>query len=1054
MRIGSKRTPGLVVQPNSLEVPAGAVEKLENIVHVQDNVYIKERGFKNFYPFASGVNYYSIYEFDDYVHLIANDTVTVRDKNGTIFSGPTASSTPFKIDGTLRPSNISFTYAPFTARVSDFIFFCTPDGTRVARTPNSAVTSRPGLEAPVLISKTGRNQRNFRKCPWVQISGTTIEVTLANSGPDLRVSFTTDLTIIHAVGAGGSEEPNLNTATVITSQNYAAGVTTFRFTAAGNPTTASGTLYAAVEFVPMYADQRNFGVNDIVLVPTSGFYSSTSGSTQPVPGDCSADKAISYKAVLKRNTLSGYIESAPSAPVYGFNTLAKMSWSSGAGGTTITISDPIAAISGFAEHNLAKNIVSPGKVLNMFSGTTRYTQGEGTRSFSLATKDTLTFIADSTVPAATGTLYMQVDRFSLFEVILPRDAIAGDIIDLYFSETEINLSDNPAAIPNGDYYLAKSITLTSADITAKKIIPDLSGGIFQRGIPLYTNPSDGDRTRQPNNLPPGANSLAVWKGCLFFGGCYQRNQVSIIHIGTELIGGGTISLVSTLGTENFTFNIFKTVADGAVIKTRMQFLCAEINRNSSNYVAYYLNDTTETPGSITIQARVPNLAFSIYANSSTIGNTFEPSIGNVSSQLASTREEVVNRIYWSKQNQPEAVPFYIDVGSDDKYILNIQRLRDSLVVVKEDGIFTLYGDPGSGVLQIRELDSTIHGISATGVTTLGNKVYAKSDQGIIAITESSVSIVSRNQIEPLVKLSDENFTQDTIMYGQEEDRMLYVCTAKSPVDPTKIVYGYNFLTQTWSELKEVFTWAITLDVNSAVTSGVLNNNRILIDETLQMVRLERKDNLLTDWADNDVAETITALTNGNKGVDFGGDIYAVGSAVRWTNAGVDKLYRIVSVSGTTHTLDIPFGGAVSASVRVFTPIRSVIRTAPIDGGDSSVVKQFTKLILNMRYDALSACTLEFRSDWFEYGESIPWEKTTERRGWGAEQWGRFPWGQATADSLQYLTKPNQIVQTEIPRPLQKSTYIQAEITHEVACEGMFIQQMSFETRLSSDKAAR
>jgi hypothetical protein len=145
---------------------------------------------------------------------------------------------------------------------------------------------------------------------------------------------------------------------------------------------------------------------------------------------------------------------------------------------------------------------------------------------------------------------------------------------------------------------------------------------------------------------------------------------------------------------------------------------------------------------------------------------------------------------------------------------------------------------------------------------------------------------------------------------------------------------------------------------------------------------------------------------------------------------------------------------VSASVTVFSPIRSVIRTAPLDGGDSSVVKQFTKLILNMRYDALSACTLDFRNDWFEYGDTISWEKTTERRGWGAQQWGRFPWGQATADALQYLTKPSQIVQTEIPRPLQKSTFIQAEITHEVACEGIFIQQMSFETRPSSDKAAR
>lgn len=1048
MRIGSKRTPGLVVQPNSLEVPAGAVEKLENVVHVQDNVYIKERGFKNFYPFASGVNYYGIYEFDDYIHLIANDTVTVLNKNGAITSGPTASSTPFEIDGTLRPSGISFTYAPFTARISDFIFFCTPDGTRVARSPNSAVTSRPGLEAPLIVSNTPYNQYQYRRCSWTQIAGSTIEVTLATVAPDIRLAFfPTDLWTFDALSNGGAtEEPNLNGKFTISSQNYAGTTTTLRFTASGSPTNIGGTLYIAVGFVSAaFADTRQFGVNDMNLVPVNGYYTPISGATTFVPGDCPADKAISYKAVLRRTTTSGILESAPSSPVYGFNGLRSMGYTS-TGTTTVTIN--------YTEHNLSTHVSVPGKILNIISGTNRYTQGEGTRTLTATTKDALTFVADQNVPAGTGTLLMQVNRFSIFEIVLPRDAVTGDVIDLYFSESEIDLSDNPTAVPNGDYYLAKSITLTAGDIAAKKITPDLTGGVFQKGIPLYTNPSDGDRTRQPNNLPPGANSLAVWKGCLFFGGCYQRNQVSLIHIGTELTADGTITVTSALGTENFTFRRYQNTADGAVIKTRMQFLCAEINRNSSNYVAYYLNDTTETPGSITIQARVPNLSFSIYASSSTIGNTFEPSIGNVSSQLASTREEVVNRIYWSKQNQPEAVPFFIDVGSDDKYILNIQRLRDSLVVVKEDGIFTLYGDPGSGVLQIRELDSTIHGISATGVTTLGNKVYAKSDQGIIAITESSVVPVSRNQIEPLVKLSDENFTQDTIMYGQEEDRMLYVCTAKSPVDPTKIVYGYNFLTQTWSELKEVFTWAITLDVNSAVTSGVLNNNRILIDETLQMVRLERKDNLLTDWADNDVAETVTALASDNKDVTFGGDIYAVGSVVRWTNAGVDKLYRIVSVSGTTHTLDIPFGGAVSASVRVFTPIRSVIRTAPIDGGDSSIVKQFTKLILNMRYDALSACTLEFRSDWFEYGEPIPWEKTTERRGWGAEQWGRFPWGQATADALQYVTKPSQIVQTEIPRPLQKSTYIQAEITHEVACEGMFIQQMSFETRPSSDKAAR
>ena len=139
---------------------------------------------------------------------------------------------------------------------------------------------------------------------------------------------------------------------------------------------------------------------------------------------------------------------------------------------------------------------------------------------------------------------------------------------------------------------------------------------------------------------------------------------------------------------------------------------------------------------------------------------------------------------------------------------------------------------------------------------------------------------------------------------------------------------------------------------------------------------------------------------------------------------------------------------------LYTPIQSTIRTAPIDGGDSSYVKQFTTFVVNMRYDALSTANLSFRSDWFEYAMSVDWTKRDERRGWGQQQWGRFPWGQATAQSLEYKTKPSQIVQTEVPRRQQRTTYLQAEIVHNVACEGMFIQQMAFQVDTTSRRPAR
>jgi hypothetical protein len=180
----------------------------------------------------------------------------------------------------------------------------------------------------------------------------------------------------------------------------------------------------------------------------------------------------------------------------------------------------------------------------------------------------------------------------------------------------------------------------------------------------------------------------------------------------------------------------------------------------------------------------------------------------------------------------------------------------------------------------------------------------------------------------------------------------------------------------------------------------------------------------------------------------------VGSALTWYNGTVTKIYRITAVSGADVTLNIPFSGSVSDAVTLYTPIESIIRTAPIDGGDSSYVKQFTNFIVNTRYDSLSAANISFRSDWFEYGIDVDWTKRDERRGWGQEQWGRFPWGQAAAQNLEYLTKPSQIIQTEVPRTQQKTTFLQAELVHNVACEGMFIQQMAFEVDTKSKRPAR
>ena len=1026
MRIRQKQTYGLALQSNSLIVPDGATERLVNVLHQREGLFIKERGFSELYDPNETI--YGCFEFDEYIVVVLNSQIIRIDKFGATAGSKTSSDEPFEIDGTLRPAPYAFTGAPFSLIANEQAFFCTPEGIRVMRQSSSNSSNVPGLDAPT-------------------------------------IDHTANLTV-----------------------------------SADNFVDAEGTLNLRVAN-RLYLSKKSFYNNDLVLNLAK------KSASPPQNFDVEADSAVSYKTVLRRVLPNGQtIESEPSQPVFAYNpVMDNIFWET-----------DNANLYGY---NLENNEIIVWFYYLLSSGSsppllpTRFTAGEiysGTiKNFNCERQDsgtTVEIIAqpdlegryDFTVLSATtfsrttggityiydfvrfkvvlpnspridenanapyadeskGFLSFQLDRYSNIDIKVPSSAKTGDFIDLYYSKTEVPLSSNPLAIPDGDYYLAKEIEITGGGSPGWTISTNFSDGIFQKGLPLYTNPSDGDRTRQPNLIPPGANCIENWKGYTFYGNTYRRHQLDLTHIGGNLSTNRTFSIQFTdSGTpENYTFQFIQTIADAATIKKRTMELAAAVTATSSNFLVYFSGGNIEFPGGITVISRIPNRGFKVFVSNSDLGNSMEPVVGTTfnATTAVSKQEAKRNRIYWSKLNQPEAVPYFVDVGSEDEDILNIERVREALIVIKRDGIFSLFGDPGSGVLSVREIDTTIKGITSTGVARLGNRVYTKTNQGIVAISETGINLVSRKQIEPLVKVSEENTTGDTVMYALEDDRQLYIATATSPVDSTKTVYSYNAITQSWSEISKVFTWGFVVDNNFTV-SKMFQNNRVITDGT--SVFIERKDNELTDFTDLEYSRTVFALSADKLDVTLSSAISGlpVGSALIWNNGTADKIYRITAVNGAVVTLNIPFSGVATNAVTVYTPIQSIIRTSPIDGGDSSIVKQFTKFIINLRYDALSACNLNFKSDWQEYGLETEWTKRDERRGWGQEAWGRFPWGQATAKDLQYLTKPSQIIQTEVPRNQQKTTFLQAEIDHNVACEGMFIQQMAFEVDTKSVRPAR
>src|SRR5690606_33655051 len=112
--------------------------------------------------------------------------------------------------------------------------------------------------------------------------------------------------------------------------------------------------------------------------------------------------------------------------------------------------------------------------------------------------------------------------------------------------------------------------------------------------------------------------------------------------------------------------------------------------------------------------------------------------------ITSTNNESVNRVYFSKLGQPEAVPSvnYIDVGPQDQAIERIVALRDNLFVLKTDGVYIIDGVSAPN-FSVRLLDNSSNIIAPDTAVVLSNQIYALSSQGVVTITETGVGIISR-----------------------------------------------------------------------------------------------------------------------------------------------------------------------------------------------------------------------------------------------------------------------------------------------------------------------
>lgn len=218
-----------------------------------------------------------------------------------------------------------------------------------------------------------------------------------------------------------------------------------------------------------------------------------------------------------------------------------------------------------------------------------------------------------------------------------------------------------------------------------------------------------------------------------------------------------------------------------------------------------------------------------------------------------------NRLYYSKYQEPEAVPLlnYIDIGDEDKPILRIIPLRSSLFIYKEEGLYRLSGLVAP--FSVNLFDTSVKLIAPDSVGVTQNTIYSWCSQGIVPVSEAGASpVISRPIDVTLFTVSSESFTHfstATWGLGYDSDHAYLFGTVQQTTDTlATIIYRFSTLTNTWT------TW------EKSDTCGIINisDDKLYMGSgTTNYIEQERKNFNRTDYADYELNTSLfTYLNNG------------------------------------------------------------------------------------------------------------------------------------------------------------------------------------------------
>lgn len=610
---------------------------------------------------------------------------------------------------------------------------------------------------------------------------------------------------------------------------------------------------------------------------------------------------------------------------------------------------------------------------------------------------------------------------------------------------------------------------------------------------LYTNPTqEGDA--QENRRPPVAHDISTYKGYTLYSNVRAPHSVSFRCMDASSIADGDqitvkkgassrVYTATTTTPSSFEFSIESGGTAAQNARDTMLNLVSEANiycaSGSDPWSFRYEYDPDEDRGRVIIEAQDDeDEVIYVYGDGSNFDVAFDPVMGSTeaNTKIFSVAEAGANKVAISKYQEPDAVPpgSYFEAGEQEDAVLRSMTLRDSAVILKEDGTWVLSGDTAVD-FAVRPLDTSIILTAPDTAVVLNNAVYCDSTLGVVRIDEafgaSIISMPIEEDLRPLRLMSNWATVAFGVAYESQYQYWLWVPTSSTDTYAKK-AYVYNYVTKTWTTRERDAKCGIVMSRDEKLYLGhgsqkwVSQERKALSgmsDFTEESITLNTTAVSATTDSDGDTVSLLTIDTSGAGVFEIpaAGWIYEYGSEealiVSVEQTGSDE-YQITlskemtSIPSATGAkvgfFDIlallgvysAGGDTVPFACEIFKPVISKVQWAPDGAGNLSTTKQFVFAQVDFEESLVSQHELAFSSNYVPTEEEL----TIRQPGWGTGDWDNPSWS----------TTPSYPLRTMVPRQHQRGQWLNTKYTHRRGRERFDIVGLSLVFRPVGERTSR